>query len=62
MLAVQRVVIDVILVPDTPGGLRLSMDCRIESSSATAEDMVYQLYSLQQPKRQSREEKVVRTR
>ena len=25
--------------PDTPGGLRLCMDCRMASSSATAEDM-----------------------
>lgn len=39
MLAVQRVVIALILEPETPGGLRLSMDCRIESSSATADDI-----------------------
>ena len=30
----------VILDPETPGGLRLSMDCRYASSSATADDMV----------------------
>ena len=40
MLAVHRDVIAVILEPDTPGGLRLSMDCRMESSSATADDMM----------------------
>lgn len=40
MLAVQRVVMALILDPETPGGLRLSMDCRIESSSATADDML----------------------
>lgn len=28
-----------ILDPETPGGLRLSMDCRMVSSSATADDM-----------------------
>ena len=40
MLAVHREVIAVILEPDTPGGLRLSIDCRTESSSATADDIV----------------------
>ena len=40
MLAVQRDVMLVILDPETPGGLRLSMDCRYASSSATADDMV----------------------
>jgi hypothetical protein len=39
MLAVARVVMAVIFEPDTPGGLRLSMDCRTLSSSATADDM-----------------------
>ena len=39
-LAVQREVMLVILDPETPGGLRLSMDCRYASSSATADDMV----------------------
>ena len=42
MFAVQRVVMAVIFEPDTPGGLRLSIDCRMESSSATADDIVYQ--------------------
>jgi hypothetical protein len=40
MLAVARVVMAVIFEPDTPGGLRLSMDCRTVSSSATADDMM----------------------
>jgi hypothetical protein len=40
MLAVQRDVMLVILDPETPGGLRLSIDCRYASSSATADDMV----------------------
>lgn len=40
MLAVQREVMLAILEPETPGGLRLSMDCRYASSSATAEDMM----------------------
>ena len=38
---------EVIFEPDTPGGLRLSMDCRIESSSATADDIVHQPLFLQ---------------
>ena len=42
MLAVQSDVMAVIFDPETPGGLRLSMDCRMESSSATAEDIVPQ--------------------
>jgi hypothetical protein len=41
MFAVQRVVMELIFEPDTPGGLRLSMDCRIASSSATADDMMW---------------------
>ena len=41
MLAVQSEVIAVIFEPETPGGLRLSIDCRTESSSATADDIVY---------------------
>lgn len=45
--AVQREVMAVILDPETPGGLRLSMDCKMESSSATADDMVDQQVSLQ---------------
>lgn len=40
MLAVQRVVMVLILDPETPGGLRLSIDCRIASNSATADDMM----------------------
>lgn len=40
MLAAQSEVIDVIFDPDTPGGLRASMDCKIVSSSATAEVMM----------------------
>lgn len=40
MLAEQSAVMLVILEPVTPGGLRLSMDCRLASSSATADDMV----------------------
>lgn len=40
ILAVQRVVMVLILDPETPGGLRLSIDCRIASSSATADDMM----------------------
>lgn len=40
MLAVQSEVMLVILDPETPGGLRLSMDCRYASSSATAEDIL----------------------
>jgi hypothetical protein len=40
MLAVHRDVMLVILDPETPGGLRLSIDCRYASSSATADDMV----------------------
>ena len=47
IFAVQRVVMAVIFEPDTPGGLRLSIDCRIESSSATAEDMMRQQSFLQ---------------
>jgi hypothetical protein len=39
MLAAQRAVMLVTLDPETPGGLRLSMDCRIASSSATADDI-----------------------
>lgn len=39
MLAVQSEVTLVILEPETPGGLRLSMDCKMLSSSATAEVM-----------------------
>jgi hypothetical protein len=39
-LAAQRFVMLLILEPVTPGGLRLSMDCRLASSSATADDMV----------------------
>lgn len=38
--AVQSEVILLILDPDTPGGLRASIDWRKPSSSATAEDMV----------------------
>lgn len=53
MLAVQSVVMEVILVPDTPGGLRLSMDCKMESSSATAEDMVESATPATTPGRQS---------
>jgi hypothetical protein len=45
MLAVQSEVMLVILEPDTPGGLRLSMDCRMPSRSATAEVMVRGSYS-----------------
>lgn len=40
MLAAQSAVMLVTLDPETPGGLRLSMDCRIASSSATADDIV----------------------
>jgi hypothetical protein len=40
MLAVQREVMLAILEPETPGGLRVSMDCKYASSSATAEDML----------------------
>lgn len=46
ILAVQSEVMAVILEPETPGGFKLSMDCRIESSSATAEDIVEQRISL----------------
>ena len=43
----------VILDPETPGGLRLSMDCRTESSSATADDIVRRLlrYQIWDPSR-----------
>jgi len=40
MLALQSAVMLDILDPETPGGFRLSMDCRCASSSATADDMV----------------------
>ena len=40
MFAVQRDVMLLILEPETPGGLRASMDCRYVSSSATADDMM----------------------
>jgi hypothetical protein len=40
MLAVQREVMLAILEPETPGGLRVSMDCKYASSSATEEDML----------------------
>jgi len=43
MLAVHRVVTVVIFEPETPGGLRLSIDCKTASSSATADDMVDEL-------------------
>lgn len=39
MFAVQSDVMLVIFEPDTPGGLRLSMDWRYPSSSATADDI-----------------------
>ena len=41
MLAVQRVVKELIFDPDTPGGFRFSIDCRTLSSSATAADILY---------------------
>lgn len=40
MFAVQSDVMVETFDADTPGGLRLSMDCRKLSSSATADDMV----------------------
>lgn len=40
MLAVHSEVMLLILDPETPGGLRLSMDCKTASSSATADDMM----------------------
>lgn len=38
--AVQRVVMLVMRVPETPGGFNDSIACRLASSSATAEDML----------------------
>ena len=42
-LAVHKDVMLPILEPDTPGGLRASMDWRIFSSSATADDIADEL-------------------
>ncbi len=38
--ALQSEVIAAILGPDTPGGFNSSIDCKMLSSSATAEDMM----------------------
>jgi len=35
-----------IFEPDTPGGLRLSIDCKMASSSATAEDMMVMMTTM----------------
>ena len=46
-LAVQSEVMVATFEPETPGGLRLSMDCKLASNSATAEDMMEVVYQAQ---------------